>query len=175
VEIGYLNKHYPHAVRRWLESLVKRLEVLKEVKTLLAELPPQGSKSLFELWKRISERRTGQEGLRSPLEQLRNLLIRLSEHWASFRVFDWEKDVPWTNNGTEQVIGRMKMRTRIVRGYKTESGMLAGLMLAGSRPGLDAGLVPRRECACMNLPNSPTAEVTNTMLGNSCNPHLILI
>jgi hypothetical protein len=63
---------------------------------------------------------------------LRNLLIRLSEHWHTYRVFDWDKDVPWTNNGTEQVIGRMKMRSRTVRGYKTEPGMLAGLLLAGS-------------------------------------------
>lgn len=28
-------------------------------------------------------------GLRSPLEQLRKLLIRLSEHRDSYRVFDW--------------------------------------------------------------------------------------
>ena len=32
----------------------------------------------------------------------------------------------------EQVIGRMKMRSRTVRGYKTEAGMLSGLMAAGS-------------------------------------------
>jgi hypothetical protein len=60
------------------------------------------------------------------------LLLRLSEHWPDYRVFDWQTDVPWTNNGTEQVIGRMKVRSRTVRGYKTESGMLVGLMLAGS-------------------------------------------
>ena len=128
-------------VRRWVgralhelaETVPKEwLWVLEEVKVLLAELPLEGSRRLFELWKQIPERRTGQEGVRSPLEQLRNLLIRLSEHWASYRVFDWQKDVPWTNNGTEQVIGRMKMRSRTVRGYKTEPGMLSGLMLAGS-------------------------------------------
>lgn len=131
-------------VRRWvgrslheLAEMVPKewLWVLEEVKTLLAELPVEGSRHLFELWKQIPERRTGQEGPRSPLEQLRNLLIRLSEHWNSYRVFDWQKDVPWTNNGTEQVIGRMKMRSRTVRGYKTEPGMLAGLMLAGSGVG----------------------------------------
>ena len=26
----------------------------------------------------------------SPLEQLRNLLIRLSEHWPRYRIFDWQ-------------------------------------------------------------------------------------
>ena len=55
------------------------------------------------------------------------------------RVSNWDKDVPWTNNGTEQVIGRMKVRSKIVRGYKTESGMLAGLMLAGSGMNETAG------------------------------------
>lgn len=48
------------------------------------------------------------QGERSPLELLRNLLIRLSEHWATYHLFDWQKDVPWTNNGTEQVIDKMK-------------------------------------------------------------------
>jgi hypothetical protein len=31
----------------------------------------------------------------------------------------------------EQVIGRMKMRSRTVRGYKSTQGMLAALLLAG--------------------------------------------
>jgi hypothetical protein len=83
-------------------------------------------------WKQVPERRTGQAGARSALEQLRYLLRRLSEHWPHYRVFDWQKDVPWTNNGTEQVIGKMKVCSKTVRGYKTTSGMLAGLMLAGS-------------------------------------------
>jgi hypothetical protein len=66
------------------------------------------------------------------LELLRYLLIRLSEHWDSYWVFDWQPEVPWTNNGTEQVIGKMKMRSRTVRGYKSWSGMQAVLMLSGS-------------------------------------------
>jgi hypothetical protein len=70
-------------------------------------------------------------GERSPLELLRYLLVRLSEHWESYRLFDWQPDVPWTNNGTEQAIGRMKMRSRTVRGYKSTQGMLAALLLAG--------------------------------------------
>jgi len=42
------------------------------------------------------------------------------------------RDVPWTNNGTEQVIGKMKIRSKSVRGYKSDQGMLNGLMLAGN-------------------------------------------
>ena len=65
------------------------------------------------------------------LDQLRYLLISLADNWAHFRVFDWQPDVPWTNNPTEQAIGRMKMRARTVRGYKTWPGMNSGLMVAG--------------------------------------------
>jgi transposase-like protein len=129
-------------VRRWvgrsLGALGKTvpeewLWVIDEVKTLIAELPPEGSKRLWELWKQIPQGRSGRrEQPLSALDQLRQLLLRLSEHWPNYRVFDWQTDVPWTNNGTEQVIGRMKVRSRTVRGYKTESGMLADLMLAGS-------------------------------------------
>jgi len=41
--------------------------------------------------------------------------------------------IPWSNNGPERVIGRMKMRARPVRNYKTWSGMQAGWMLAGTK------------------------------------------
>jgi len=128
-------------VRRWVGRALRELSetvpkdwlwVLEEIKALLAELPPEGSRRLFELWKQIPERRTGRDGELSPLDQLRLLLIRLSEHWNSYRLFDWQTDVPWTNNGTEQAIGRMKMRARTVRGYKSWQGMQAGLLLSGA-------------------------------------------
>jgi hypothetical protein len=90
-------------VRRWVgralyelrETVPKEwLWVLDEVKTLLDELPPEGSTRLFELWKQIPERQVGQSGTRSPLLQLRHLLIRLSERWHKFRVFDWHRSLP---------------------------------------------------------------------------------
>jgi transposase-like protein len=129
-------------VRRWVGRTLKELSktvppewlwVLDETKQLIAELPPEGSRRLFELWKQIPLSRSGRKDQQlSALDKLRQLLLRLSEHWPRYRVFDWQADVPWTNNGTEQVIGRMKVRSKSVRGYKTQSGMLAGLMLAGS-------------------------------------------
>ena len=67
----------------------------------------------------------------TPLDQLRYLIIRLAENWRRYRVFDWDKEVPWTNNLTEQTIGRMKMRSRTVRGYKSKRGMLNALLLVG--------------------------------------------
>lgn len=128
-------------VRRWVGRALRELRetvpkewlwVLDEIKHLLEELPPEGSRSLFEQWKQIPERRSGQGQPLSPLSQLRALLLCLSEHWPAYRVFDWDKDVPWTNNGTEQVIGRMKMRSRTVRGYESGAGMSAALLLSGS-------------------------------------------
>jgi transposase-like protein len=128
-------------VRRWVGRTLKELHtrlptrwqgILEEVKQLLHDLPIEGSRRLFELWKQIDVPRSARDEPRTPVDQLRDLLIRLSEHWDSYRIFDWQPDVPWTNNATEQVIGRMKVRSRTVRGYKTRSGLLAGLMAAGS-------------------------------------------
>ncbi len=136
-------------VRRWVGRSLYRLRksvpqawlwVLDEVQLLLAELPPEGSRRLFELWKQIPVHRIGQTGAYAPLEQLRHLLLRKSERWASYRVFDWHQEVPWTNNTTEQVIGRMqacpersrRIRSRTVRGYKTKAVMLNGLLVAAS-------------------------------------------
>ncbi len=128
-------------VRRWVGRTLYELRqtvpkewlwVLDEIGGLLSELPPKGSRRLFELWKQIPERRAGRNRPRSPLDRLRYLLIRLSEHWDSYRVFAWHNDVPWTNNGTEQAIGRLKMRSRTVRGYKSWHGMYAAFLLIGA-------------------------------------------
>jgi hypothetical protein len=69
----------------------------------------------------------------TPVDQLRDLLIRLSEAWENYCTFYSDPEIPWTNNGTEQVIGRMKMRAWTVRGNKTRPGMQTGLMLAGTK------------------------------------------
>ena len=129
-------------LRRWVGRTLRELQPLltdewqqtiEEIKRLIAELPLDGDKRLVALWKKISENRSGRgHQPLSALDQLRLLLVRLAENWDRFRVFDWQRDVPWTNNLTEQAIGRMKMRARTVRGYKTWSGMQNGLFLAGT-------------------------------------------
>jgi transposase-like protein len=128
-------------LRRWVGRALHELKdslppewgwVIEETKTLIQELPIQGDRRLLELWRQIPETRQGRNGSESsPLDKLRFLLVRLAQDWARYRVFDWQPDVPWTNNPTEQAIGRMKMRARTVRGYKTWPGMASGLMLAG--------------------------------------------
>jgi hypothetical protein len=109
------------------------LEMLAEVEQLLRELPIAGSRRLVELWKQVDVPRSARNEPRTQVDQLRDLLIHLSEHWESYRVFECQPDVPWTNNAAEQVIERMKVRSRTVHGYKTQSGLLAGLMLSESR------------------------------------------
>lgn len=127
-------------VRRWVGKTLKDLQetipkewlwVLDEVRQLLEVLPPDGSRALYILWKQLPGRRSLPNQTRSALEQLRDLLLRLSQDWHKYCAFQSEPEIPWTNNATERAIGRMKMRARTVRAYKSWQGMEAGLMLAG--------------------------------------------
>ena len=128
-------------LRRWVGRTLHELKtslpgdwlwMVDEVQQLIADLPIEGDKRLVALGRQLPPSQWGRAGSEyTPLDQLRSLLLRLSENWARFRVFDWQPDVPWTNNPTEQAIGRMKMRARTVRGYKNWLGMASGLMVAG--------------------------------------------
>jgi transposase-like protein len=127
-------------VRRWVGKTLQELQttrprewlwVLEETRELLEFLPPDGGRRLYTLWKQLPGRRSKPNQERLALEQLRDLLLRLSQDWHSYCVFPSEPQVPWTNNPTERSIGRMKMRARTVRGYKSWQGMEAGLLAAG--------------------------------------------
>jgi hypothetical protein len=117
---------------RWGVILIVVNRVLEEIQNLIALLPPDGSKTLYALWKQLPGRRSLPNQTRSALEQLRDLLLRLSEDWHRYCTFQSEPLVPWTNNATERSIGKMKMRARTVRGYKSWPGMHSGLLLAAS-------------------------------------------
>jgi transposase-like protein len=128
-------------LRRWVGAALHVLKknvpgefiwIIDATNTIIKELPLHGDRRLLQLWRQVPETRRGRNGSEySPLDQLRYILVRLAENWARYRVFDWQPDVPWTNNPTEQVIGKMKMRARTVRGYKNWSGMFNGLMVTG--------------------------------------------
>ena len=94
-------------------------------------LPPDGNKKLYALWKQLPGRRSKPNQARLAVEQLRDLLLRLSQDWQRYCAFQSEPQVPWTNNPTERAIGKMKMRARTVRGYKSWQGMESGLLVAG--------------------------------------------
>jgi transposase-like protein len=125
-------------LRRWVGKALRDLQaalpevwhtLLDEIKQLVQELPAEGDKRLMQIYRHIPVNRIGRrDEPMTPLEQLRLLVGRLSDDWSKYRVFDWQPEVPWTNNTTEQAIGRMKMRARTIRGYKSEQGMLNGLL-----------------------------------------------
>ena len=128
-------------VRRWVNKAIRELHktlpeewhgVLEEVRQLIDELPPEGHKRLYALWKQLGTGLERKRGSLRPVDQLRDLLIRLSQQWGSYITFYGEPEIPWTNNATERAIGRMKMRARTVRGYKNWSGMHNGLLLSGT-------------------------------------------
>lgn len=129
-------------VRRWVGRTLHELQqnlptewlwMVAEVRLILMNLPIEGDKRLMRLYRQLPPCQMGRPGAEyTPVEQLRSVIIRLEENWSRFRTFDYQVGVPWTNNSTEQGIGRMKMRARTVRGYKNWSGMMNGLMIAGS-------------------------------------------
>ncbi len=138
LELGHQVCHFH--LRRWVGracwDLGQRLPeewlwILDRIKHIMEDLPPDGGKQLLELYKQLpGHLKMARE--RTALDQLRFLLIRLSENWDRYTTFFHDPGIPWTNNRTEQAIGRMKMRTRTVRGYKTRSGMLSGLLVSSA-------------------------------------------
>ena len=104
---------------------------MEEIREPMEFLPPDGNKILYALWKQLPGRRSKPDQARFALERLRDLLLRLSPDWQRYCAFQTEAHVPWTNNPTERAIGKMKMRARTVRGYKSWQGKQAGLLLTG--------------------------------------------
>jgi len=106
------------------------LYVIPKLQELIHDLPTNGSKVLYQLWKQIPGRTTPPEEKRTPLEKLRDLVLRLSRDWERYIEFYHDPGIPWTNNRTEQIIGRLKSRAKRVRGYKSSEGLLAGCLVA---------------------------------------------
>ena len=76
------------AIRGFRETIPKEWQwVLDEVEQLIEVLPPEGDKRLYALWKQVAVRRSGRAKLLTALEQLRDLLLRLSERWQDYCTF----------------------------------------------------------------------------------------
>jgi len=83
-------------VRRWVGKALRELRetvpkewlwVPEEIHSLIALLPPDGSKALYALWKQLPGRRSKRNQARSVTEQLRDLLLRLSQDWPTYCTF----------------------------------------------------------------------------------------
>ena len=128
-------------VRRWVGKACRDLEqrlpeewlwMIDKIKLIMEDLPIDGDKQLLEMYKELpGQLKQGQK--RTVLDELRHLLIRLSESWERYTSFFHDPGLPWTNNLTEQAIGRMKIRARTTRGYKTQTGMLNGLLVGSAK------------------------------------------
>jgi len=109
-------------VRKNLARRLKGIEGWEKEKAQLAalikELPEGGGKSLLALEKQVRE---------DP--RLRQLVVELSEKWRSLVCYRRLPRMPSTNNRTEQVIGRSKIRYKLLRGFKSVQGLLNGLWL----------------------------------------------
>ena len=126
-------------VRRWVGNALKKLEkelpeewlhVIPIIQELIDDLPVNGGKMLYELWKEMPGRSTKTEEKRTPLEKLRDIVLRLSRDWGRYIEFYSDPGIPWTNNRSEQIIGRLKSRAKRVRGYKSNEGLLRGSLVA---------------------------------------------
>ncbi len=130
--------HYLRWVKRLLHNLQKQLDaqwddLLDEVRLLLDELPPEGGKRLYQLYRQIPPPPRVRHRAALPLARLQKLLLRLSDNWSSYRLFLVQPDVPATNNATERVIGRWRTRSRSVRGFKTWSGLVNAFILCNTQ------------------------------------------
>ena len=129
--------HYLRWVNRLLNRLQKQLDdewadTLDEVRQLLEDLPPDGGRRLFQLYRQVKAPPRIRNQPMSPLSRLQKLLLRLSDNWSSYRLFLEQDDVPATNNATERTIGRWRIRSRSVRGFKSWSGLVNAFTLCNS-------------------------------------------
>lgn len=126
-------------VRRWVGRKLKKLEeelpsewqyVIAGIRQLMDTLPKDGGKRLYKVWKQMPGRTTKPDEERTPLEKLRDMVLRLSRDWERYIEFYSDPGIPWTNNQTERIIGSLKNRAKRVRGYKTSAGRLTGSLIA---------------------------------------------
>jgi hypothetical protein len=93
--------------------------VVVRLRQLVKELPATGPAALFALYEQLPAERKARGARASPLYRLRRLILRLSEHWTKYRLYQERVDVP----RTEQAIGRWRTRSRSVRGFKSVPGL----------------------------------------------------
>ena len=129
--------HYLRWVNRLLNRLQKQLDdewadALDEVRQLLEDLPPNGGQRIFQLYRQVQAPPRIRNQPMSPLSRLQKLLLRLSDNWSSYRLFLEQDDVPATNNASERTIGRWRIRSRSVRGFKSWSGLVNAFTLCNS-------------------------------------------
>lgn len=140
-ELGLAHQICRFHTRRWVGRTLRQLRpvlsekwqgVVDEVDQIVEAMSAQGAARLAELWEQIPDRHPGKGQQATALWRLRRLMVRLSDHWTKYRLYQLRDDVPSTNNGTERSIGNLKVRSRSVRGFKTDAGIETMFQLCGA-------------------------------------------
>lgn len=105
---------------------------IDEIWQIAKERPPHARQRLFELWQSLPVRRS-RDRATSALYRLRLLILRLTEKWEQYTLDQSLGNVPSTNNATEQTIGKWRIRSHSVRGFKSWGGLEAAFLLCGSQ------------------------------------------
>lgn len=136
--LGLYHQRCLFHLRRWVGRTVRELRpqlaehwhpVLDQVTTLVRTLPDDGAIQLLPQLQQLPKEGRAHRKDHTALDTLRRLVWRLNHSWADYRLGLTQPDVPLTNNGTEQAIGRFKVRSRSVRGFKAWSGVEATMLL----------------------------------------------
>lgn len=122
---------------RALEKLRQELEpkyhpLLDEVWQLAKTRPSEAQVRLFDLWQGIESRHKRDEQAVA-LYRLRLIILRLHDNWKKYTLDQRQIDVPATNNGSERVIGRWRIRSRSTRGFKSWAGLEAAFTVCAQR------------------------------------------
>ncbi len=125
---------------RWLWLALDKLRsqvgeahqtLLDELWQLAKERPAGAQTRLYAIWKELQAKRT-KDAKTSTLYRLRLLVLKLHENWRKYALDQQQPEVPPTNNATEQVIGKWRIRSHSTRGFKSWSGLEAAFMVCGS-------------------------------------------
>ena len=107
-------------------------EPVEEVWRIVSEMPADGRWRLQMIWEGIRPQWRKREGPAEAVHRFRMLVLRLAESWDRYTLHLRRQDVPGTNNRTEQAIGRGRVRSKSVRGFKSWAGMEAAFWVCSS-------------------------------------------
>lgn len=140
-QLGLQHQVCQFHVVRWVSKTLKELRaqlstewqvMVHRIQTLVHELPAAGNIELFAMYQQLPAVSKPRSARASPLYRLRQLILRLCQHWDRYTLYQHAQDIPATNNRTEQAIGRWRTRSRSVRGFKSDAGLQSAFWLCAT-------------------------------------------
>jgi hypothetical protein len=137
-QLGLYHQRCVFHLRRWVGRALRELSgqlpdvwhpLLAQIATLVGTLPADGARELLQMWQQLPKEGRAHRKEHTAVDKLRRLVWQLHHGWDNYRLGVIQPAVPLTNNATEQAIGRFKVRSRSVRGFKAWSGVEATMLL----------------------------------------------